>query len=61
MQEVVSQVDWDKCILCQKVTSEKLQCPFDSMRTEADSWCDSLCLSIQRAYELDCMPFEHDY
>ena len=54
----MSQVDWDKCILCQKVTSEKLRCPFDSMRTEADSWCDSLCLSIQRAYELDCMPFQ---
>ena len=28
------------------------------MQNEADSWYNSLCLSIQRSHELGCMPFE---
>ena len=56
--EIVSQVDWNKCVLCQKPLSDRLRCPLDSMQNEADSWYDSLCLSIQRSHELGCMPFE---
>ena len=41
-----------------KVTMDKLQCPFDSMQYEAESWYDSLCCSIQKSRELGCMPFE---
>ena len=54
----MSEVDWDKCVLCQKDSSEKLRCPFDSLRSEADSWYDSLCLSIKRSRELACLPFK---
>ena len=56
--EIVSQVDWNKCMLCQKPSSDRLRCPLDSMQNEADSWYDSLCLSIQRSHELGCMPSE---
>ena len=56
--EIVSQVDWNKCVLCQRLSSDRLRCPFDSMQNEADLWYDSLCLSIQRSHELGCMPFE---
>ena len=31
-------VDWEKCVLCQKVTSERLRCPFDSKKLDVDSW-----------------------
>lgn len=41
-----------------KHSSDRLRCPFNSMQNEADSWYDSLCLSIQRSHELGCMPFE---
>ena len=41
-----------------KVTMDKLQCPFDSMQYEAESWYDSFCRSIQKSRELGCMPFE---
>ena len=56
--EILAQVDWDKCVLCQKVTTDKLRCPFDSMQNEAESWYDSFCRSIQKSRELGCMPFE---
>ena len=55
--EIVSQVDWNKCVLCQKPSSDRLRCPLGSMQNEADSWYNSLCLSIQRSHELGCMPF----
>ena len=56
--EIVSQVDWNKYVLCQKLSSDRLRCPLDSMQNEADSWYDSLCFSIQRSHELGCMPLE---
>ena len=56
--EIVSQVDWDKCMPCQNVTTERLQCPLDSMQKEADAWYDTLCLNIWRSRDLGCMPFE---
>ena len=56
--EILSQVDWDKCVLCQTVMTDKLRCPLDSMQNEAKSWNDSFCRSIQKSCELGCMPFE---
>ena len=56
--EIVSQVDWNKCVLCQRLSSDRLRCPFDSTQNEADSQYDSLCLTVQRFHELGCMPFE---
>ena len=53
---VVSQMDWDKCALCQTVKSEKLRCPVDSKKDEADSWYSTLCFNIQQFHELGSMP-----
>ena len=56
--EILAQVDWDKCVLCQTVMSYKLRCPFDLMQNEAESWYDSFCRSTQKSRELGCMPFK---
>lgn len=45
--KILAQVDWDKCVLCQKTTTDKLRCPFNSMQNDAKSWYDSFCHSIQ--------------
>ena len=51
--KIVPEIDWDIGVFCaQKDSSKKIACPFDSMQNKADSWYDSLCLSIQRSLKI---------
>lgn len=46
--EILAQVDWVKCVLCQKVTMDKLRCHLIyMMQNEVESWYYSFCHSIQ--------------
>lgn len=53
-------VDWKKCILCQKSTSEVLQCPADSKRKDLGSGYESLGNNLRRFQELGCLPLKTD-
>ena len=53
-------VDWHKCVLCQTITSEPLQCPADSKRKYLGAGYESLGNNLQRFQELECLPFKED-
>ena len=52
--------DWTKCALCQKVTSEKLQCPTKSSRNDSGAGYCTLAENIERFSELNHLPIEID-
>ena len=53
--------DWEKCVLCQKVTSERLRWPFDSKKLDVDSWYENFGINIKRFCEMGCLPIEIDF
>lgn len=54
--------DWEKCILCQEATSEHLQCPAESKRSDVSTGRGyfTLSLNIVRFGELDELPMPID-
>ena len=51
-------MDWKKCILCQTVTKEKLQCPTDSKRTNVGAGYASLSHAIKCFRKLQSLPLD---
>ena len=57
-QDDGSSVDWKKCILCQETTSEPLQCPGNSRRSdiECGTGCNTLASNILQFSEIRNLP-----
>lgn len=51
-----SQFQWDLCIFCQAATSEVLQCPLDSKRTDLGAGYKSVAVSLYEFREIDALP-----
>lgn len=52
----IQPTDWRSCILCQQITSESLQCPADSMKTDNVAGYLSLTRNITRFHDLKQLP-----
>ena len=50
--------DWTLCILCQKKTSEPLQCPGKSKRPDIGSGYTTLSKNLDRFKELGSIPLQ---
>ena len=48
--------DWNRCIICQTVTDENLQCPAESKRTDGGAVQISFSENLVRFQELDSIP-----
>ena len=57
---VPSTTDWTKCALCQKVTSENLQCPAKSLRNDNGVGYNTLAENIKRFNEINQLPIDID-
>lgn len=56
----VASIDWEKCILFQKFSSEKVRCPVDTNNDEVETWYSNLYLNIEEFHEIGCMPMQID-
>ena len=54
----VSKTNWQFCAICQKATSEALQCPADSKRSDVAAGYKTLAVNIEKFAKLGCMPIE---
>ena len=54
----VSKTDWQICAICQNVTSEALQCPADTKRSDVGAGYKTLAANIEKFAKLGCMPKE---
>ena len=54
----VSKANWQFCAICQKATSEALQCPADSKRSDVGAGYKTLAVNIEKFAKLGCMPIE---
>uniref|UniRef100_UPI00358DDC4D uncharacterized protein n=1 Tax=Myxine glutinosa TaxID=7769 RepID=UPI00358DDC4D len=50
------QTDWNKCVLCQKITRESLQCPAESKRHDVGVGYSTIAFNIRRFNELHELP-----
>uniref|UniRef100_UPI00358F6776 uncharacterized protein n=1 Tax=Myxine glutinosa TaxID=7769 RepID=UPI00358F6776 len=50
------QTDWNKCVLCQKITRESLQCPAESKRHDVGVGYFTIAFNIRRFNELHELP-----
>ena len=48
--------DWDKCVVCQKITDEVLQCPANSKRNTSGAGYKTLADNLLAFKEIDCLP-----
>ena len=50
------QLDWEKCVVCQLTTTEKLQCPANSKRSDVDVGIgyETLAKNIECFQQLGC-------
>jgi len=48
--------DWYRCIICQTVTDENLQCPAESKRTDGGAGYISFSENLAHFRELDSIP-----
>ena len=51
-------LDWEKCVLCQRNTSETLQCPAHSKRKDLGSGYESLGTNVKQFQQLGRLPFK---
>ena len=51
-----SSSDWTKCIICQDVTDERLECPADSKRKDAGAGYKSFTENLMRFSDVDDFP-----
>ena len=51
-----SSSDWTKCIICQDVTDERLECPADSKRKDAGADYKSFTENLMRFSDIDELP-----
>ena len=52
-------LDWKRCIICQKVTSESLKCPINSLGSTTDAKknvCRSFLENVSDFKSLDALP-----
>ena len=52
----VSKTNWHLCAICQEVTSEALQCPADTKRSDVGAGYKTLAGNIEKFSKLGCMP-----
>jgi len=52
--------DWNKCVICQTVTDENLQCPAESRRTDEGAGYITFSENLARFHELDSIPVALD-
>ena len=52
----VSKTNWQMCAICQEVTSEALQCPADTKRSDVGAGYKTLAGNIEKFSKLGCMP-----
>ena len=52
----VSKTNWQLCAICQEVTSEALQCPAGTKRSDVGAGYKTLAGNIEKFSELGCMP-----
>lgn len=50
------QTDWNKCVLCQKITDESLQCPAESTRHDVGAGYSTIAFNIRSFNELHELP-----
>ena len=51
-----SSSDWTKCIICQDVTDERLECPADSKRKDAGAGYKPFTENLMRFSDIDELP-----
>ena len=56
LQNSVSKTNWQMCAICQEVTSEALQCPADTKRSDVRAGYKTLAGNIEKFSKLGCMP-----
>ena len=61
-KETLVKTDWNKCLLCQEVTSKTLRCPAESKRHDVGTGqgYSTLSLNITRFSEQDELPMPID-
>lgn len=50
-------VDWNKCFLCQAVTSEPVKCPASSKRKDKSAGYKYMAENIKKFHEMNQLPF----
>lgn len=60
--QVSGSLDWSRCVLCQDTSSEPLQCPFDTKRSDVDQGIgyQTLACNIVKFHEFGCLPMQLD-
>jgi len=55
-------IDWKKCVLCQKHKDDVLKCPAKSKRSDVGSGYKTLALHLRQVFELDSklLPFDFE-
>ena len=48
--------DWDKCVVCQQITSEVLKCPASSKRSIDGAGYKNLANNLLAFKKIDCLP-----
>ena len=56
LENSVSKTNWQLCAICQETTSEALQCPADTKRSDVGAGYKSLAGNIEKFTKLGCMP-----
>ncbi len=51
----VKETDWEKCIVCQQITSEVLKCPADSKRSIDGAGYKTLTENLLAFKKIDCL------
>ena len=54
----LSKANWQLCAICQEATSEALQCPADTKRSDVGAGYKTLAGNIEKFAKLGCMPKE---
>ena len=52
----VSKTNWQICAICQEATSEALQFPADTKRSDVGAGYKNLAGNLEKFYKLGCMP-----
>ena len=55
-KQTCTQPDWNVCVLCQAKTSEPLQCPANSKRTDVGAGYRYVAENLIKFHELDAIP-----
>lgn len=55
-ENTVSKTNWQNCAICQDATSEALQCPADTKRSDVGAGYKTLAGNIEKFSKLGCMP-----